>query len=798
MAVSCISSPCPQCILSAPEKWKGVENLGDISKTDEQERLIQCLHKQKLLVNLGAGRQESFQFNDANEMYLKRHYPALSTEVYCCPPVFKYKDQDEPSDTIFAANDESLSPMEKRYDTLKRKRVGDLAEEKVIVKLVAMLKKHKTASFILHGYNWKTKYLNYIQKLLPKSLSKSILKSLGEGEVDILLSVPDQCMIDVEVKAVDDAASATGVVKKALYIQCQKTCKFMSTMNFDLVFGKNIPLIKVVALPNLDKASVEEIYCKQCSTHIITKQDLENIDTLHEWFGRIKTQYLPYFERSQFDIKIHEGVIGRLVGPASMVEVISIPQSIKQTVSEITDEYGAAESVRKRWYQFNPQQLSVKFSDPKMLWLTGEPGSGKTVLGLWIVSEILKSQNESVLYVLAGFDALCLLQTFKNKLYTAERGENCEMIITTVREISDTEEYYLKIGKFLECQDLPRFMKFLQEKHPGKTVHVIMDEAPWFLRRVDHKKFTDDWNQVVDQEKAGYLWIIQDSSCVELDDPLNLSLFKFFHLSHIMRMSKQNVEFANVLLNKEFKSGHAVSGKIPTVYNMDCICLEPQQSTCFSCHGVRVAWLLRQALLDFRITKAGLPEEVLRFENVAFLSRNFKGIASLLNRFEPDISFILQKYPENESDNMTVCSVGDFRGCEQSIVFTDLDTAGCATGQTKECLTRTLGQLVILNGGCNPVAAKAYDEQITKVEIESYMGNIEYEVVEPSEEEMRHLRKMLIFHLNNEIQQLEEQITNTLKLNFQPQTTERNVERLKKSTQDMTRQKAKLESWLSG
>ncbi|XP_071811906.1 uncharacterized protein [Apostichopus japonicus] len=315
-----MASPCAHCGDGAPSSTSCIELL---QQNGDSKLLGRIRERGTIHIDFGAGHREHLSFDDANERYVTHHFPQSDERVvHACPPVYEYVHPGEPPDIIKDSEQGAEVPFLKfNYDTLQRERMGEVAEEIVLRMFLKMFEKHKISAFIVHGYNWKTSYLKKLLDIQP-SLSKSFKKlGINEGEIDLLISIPKKCLVVVEVKAINHKNNFTNVVRKA-FAQCDKTSNFLSTVASDLYGNKNIWLLKVVALPSSCRDTLTEFnYCQACSRHIITEEDLNTANTLHDWYKTLIDLHKTELDDSLFDNCLHKRLIGRLIGPYSLTEV---------------------------------------------------------------------------------------------------------------------------------------------------------------------------------------------------------------------------------------------------------------------------------------------------------------------------------------------------------------------------------------------------------------------------------------------------------------------------------------------
>ncbi|XP_071811907.1 uncharacterized protein [Apostichopus japonicus] len=805
--------------------------LGSIRKVSEK-----IIH-----YDFGAGHKEHLSFDDANERYMTRHFPQSDEPaVHACPPVYEYVHPGEPTDIIEDSNPKKkVQYLNFNYDTLQRERMGEVAEEIVLRMFLKMFEKHKISAFIVHGYNWKTSYLKKLLALQP-SLSKSFKKlGINEGEIDLLISIPQKCLIVVEVKAINHKNNFTNVVRKA-FAQCGKTSKFLSSVASDLYGNKNIWLLKVVALPSGCRDTLTEFnYCRVCSRHIITEKDLNTANTLHEWYKTLIDLHKTELDDSLFDYLLHKSLIERLIGTASLMEVKpakdektperpqkesrTVAESIQWTVHQITEEHGTAAKIMSRslWYQLTPEQLAVDFKDPKLLWLSGQPASGKTVLALWKIDNILETCNNeplprsgvevntstaltdiavspsgadaavespaadctlkassadcmgtsstagcsaeipfgSVVYIFAGMTSTCLSQVLEGKYHNRETT-GCKVVVTSLRKFFLSENAKTT-SSFHTLEELPVLISVLLAKHKNEIIHIFIDESPFLLEGLNHDKFEEEWRTIFDSERLGYVWCIQSTYYNELDSGTKApSNFHMMHLTCVMRLTRQNIELANLLLkdinidnkfiNKPFRSGHAVAGTCPVMYRIKCVCEWPKDSfICKDCYDKRITLLLQHVLKDFQLNTqlASLPKGQFGIRDAVLICMELKKVADLLGHIPTEIHFAVERNTVPGKNCITVCEINTFRGCERSLVIVDFQHAACDDFKMKEALTRALGQYVILD--CGTFIHDCYEEQIKKLKSAEEKGMIKIKEIERSPEELSKLNSTIIRHATN-------------------------------------------------
>ncbi|KAJ8027656.1 hypothetical protein HOLleu_32859 [Holothuria leucospilota] len=653
---------------------------------------------------------EKLNFDDANKRYMSVYFNDLHESAYCCPPVYEYKHPGEPFELDEQGKISSFPKREVGMGTLHRERRGEHAEEYTVETFSMMFKTYGIPSFIIHGYNWKKRYLDVIKKLNNNisKLSKKVFTK--EGEIDLLISLPGKCLFVAEVKAVDNQHGGKEIVKivTKAFSQCAKTAEFLSKM---IRFKEPICLIKVVVLPNCTQATVNRLFCTICRAHIISADDLSGISDLNNWFKRITRQYSIQIENSPLKLSGHLDIIGRLLGPASLSSSNTDIESIERTAEQI-GKHGGLEKVREmmKWSQMTPQQLYVKWRDPKFLMLFGPPGSGKTLLGLTKAKEILEGSDEpgSVLYILVTSNVIGLANMYKEELRKVQRS-NCEFTVK-VFNVLPPHKVYLKLLDLINT---------LKKKHPGRTLHVICDEFP------PPEKL--DKNLLKGKKEVGYVWLLAEPLYYLPSEQQqkvwrDIHGFEVIFLNWVMRISRKNIEFANAAIQlilksgkelaieiPKLKAGHAINGVRPSVYRMKCVCREPRGDyICFECTHIRINWLQIKAYYDLGVDLLNNPDQ--DHSTWGILPFDLYSVANV------DRNFII------------------YRGCEYKVVIMNLSNL-LSLFNVFIGLTRSLGKIIILDCGCSSEKAPVYCEFVNM--ITENVGIVIVKEITPTEDDLK-------------------------------------------------------------
>lgn len=665
--------------------------LEEVREASSKQNILFHLIESKIVTFERAGRDERMTLKKANDYFISEYYPNIERQLYCWPKVKQFMNYEKTTSELLAEGDKSKTT--KKSD-LRR---GDLAECNTREMFETMFREKGIPSFSISGYKWDGQFLSNLCKNIRKTF-----KNLHEmSEIDLMIAIPNKCILLFDVKSVED--EELHVKAKVSYglEQCAKHIDILSTVLADVSRSCRIPIISLVALPNVHRKIVNKLYCKSCSKHIVTGEDHEDVTKLHSWFQQLMSKHSSDINRSQFDEKIFKKLIGRLVGPSSVKKFVTNSDAIEDTVFKINEVS----------HTLSEQQLNAYLqSDEKFIWITGAPGSGKTMLVQYKASNIIHMaagggcgqttegfQMKHVLYIINGSspekEQSCLMKLYKQKFGTG--NDSCEVC---VRECHEMEEY---ISDF----KIPELIDNLQRKHGDKIVHVILEECQKKLQTVDLKT---NWRESVDENRLGNIWIVQNFFAAKddsTDDLSRLPGFKLIKLEKIMRLSSENRELLRILFDPGYDLGHKVKGPIPVVYRMSCICsTESTNSTdtkkyhCPTCFDMRVAHMLCKAIKDIQANSS----MALCIRN-AFITSLFtkEKLTELLRYCDASFSVLAYNEPPTKAwpGTFLTATIGHFIGCERSHVFVDFNCILQNDYSAMTSLTRAVGQLILIDGG---------------------------------------------------------------------------------------------------
>ncbi|XP_076466984.1 uncharacterized protein LOC143298141 isoform X2 [Babylonia areolata] len=262
--------------------------------------------------------------------------------------------------------------------------------------------------------------------------------SEARGEFDLLLVLKDYGFLIIEIKAVGDIqqGSLEDALQKELsqaLRQLNKRQGQLDTIASDLGGqGARIPVTKIGAFPHVTREKLTEVMtspgfssnmCDELNQYLGTDTDLENVlklwlckdeidgavtsegerdDVIVTWFQEMlrKMESTRPADFRGIDDDVYKQLIARLCGPMTTVEVWRRGKPDPE-IHEARDLADAAH-VMRTWCQLwilRPQQLHWYHRQDPFVYLTGPPGSGKTLLLVLKAVERVQQDDTTVVVV---------------------------------------------------------------------------------------------------------------------------------------------------------------------------------------------------------------------------------------------------------------------------------------------------------------------------------------------------------------------------------------------------------------
>ncbi|KAJ8046580.1 hypothetical protein HOLleu_05296 [Holothuria leucospilota] len=567
-------SPCHTCSTSGGL----VHTSTDVTPADNtvQETLrakLTSVLEDKLTYVCGGGKEKTCTNKDMNISFMEDYFPDAFETPYRWPLRFDFKHSSYSTDDL-------REPKEGKSGWLPLRR-GDEAEHKTFHMLAEMFYQKNIPSFIISGYTWMKMFPKELLRVLKEELPTDKIR---EGEIDLLIFLPNKGVLALEVKSrvnTEDKRSLKRVIEKGFREQCTKAVKFLVNSSYDLTDGVNYILIKVMSFPNCSRINIGSLICQNCSEHFITQDDLQSTNKLYKWFELLLEKYSTHPSVIQFNSKVYTSIISRLLGPHLRVEIKDV---IKETHKQIDQIEGSITSKETKWIQLNRRQVVIASKNPHFLWLTGDPGSGKTILADWKVTNILhkKTGSKHIIYLIAGNRDM-LFKEWMNKWFTSKlvgEEKNFELKIEAIEDSFGRSHQY-QLGGLLAV------VEKLKKKHVDSDLSIIIDEFRILAQNTSEQTMKKFSNLGLKN-----LWVILNPFSLFPGHSVLLSLgFEIFHLNGVMRMSMTNLNFVNHWLGKSYKIGHSIDGLTPKIYKMECICGDLAVKEVHSCTPLLISKL---------------------------------------------------------------------------------------------------------------------------------------------------------------------------------------------------------------
>ncbi|KAJ8024296.1 hypothetical protein HOLleu_36996 [Holothuria leucospilota] len=716
--------------------------------------------------------------DEFNKSFIKDHFPNISKETYMYPLVIQPLHPHESTSDMKEKN-RDRKQKSRKFNTRK----GYEGEQKTALALLRMFEHFKIPVFMIRSYLWNKTLCKGLVEVLEKNLPN---ETPDDGEQDILVFLPKVGVLLIEVKSrseknFDDALRKSRTQLKALL-------KYVSYSTLDLIVDRNVPFVKVVSFPYYSRKFIRTAVCDTCFRHFIAEDDLTSPETLHSWYEELihPLQRDP----SNFDQELVGALVARLIGPLTNVVVKGMSEVIADTCTNV-EKYGSPQQI-KNLFQLNEEQKRICFKDPRYLWITGDPGTGKTVLALWKVQQILTKKQKHIIYLIAGNRDMMLIKLIETLFNSNRTGERNDVQL----RIESIETVCPRIQQWYDWEGLLYVIKTLTQQNIDSYVSIIVDE----FRLVSNDASGLPEKIVTGKENLKFgnlknLWIIQKPFCKTTPDFSILELgFELVNLQKIMRMSAPNIKLINRLLNNAIIGGHACDGPSPELYKMECICKKLQATDEPTC----IPFLIRRLTEEVVNKLKDSQKKTLNEDEVKKLEERTFGILpkeKLYSSVPEDVVVMtkmnvkVKKLLSQKQLGVVVRPAVYFTGCEKKVVIVDIRNEGSflPNDNLAEALTRAKGKLVLIDVCCeNAREENRYlpREEIEDARLKELLDKLydpsetdirRYEKVEFDEKEMDFLREDISLGLYRDEQEIHENMGSVVTVGLLQKTLQQQI-----------------------
>ena len=241
-------------------------------------------------------------------------------------------------------------------------------------------------------------------------------------EIDMLLGLKDyQSLVEIEVKSTTDKKKAKNVLNKAAK-QLKKVNRTFEDFHKDILIAWKF--VRVIALPNMEKADLEEDYCcSHCSKFIINTEEIKNFSNWIEnllsvlqynpcppdAYKKLFTRIVGFYSCSDIHstsvtmslrdtrVEYEKAITGNKRGVTSEETGVGVSLPKKMKIESLKDLKNKPLSSMEVMIYWNPSQLSLlmerKETQSRVL-LTSDFGCGKTLLLKHFASHVARKERE--------------------------------------------------------------------------------------------------------------------------------------------------------------------------------------------------------------------------------------------------------------------------------------------------------------------------------------------------------------------------------------------------------------------
>ena len=230
--------------------------------------------------------------------------------------------------------------------------------------------------------------------------------------------------------------------------------------------------VKIVGILIRGKEKQDLVECKFCHLFSPSWKDFESRTSFENWWIPIET-YEGWWDLANSDIE------SKLFGELA-AEIICFMALQEKGIPKLTEDKSL--QFKQTYLLYTPQQMDIHFSDAKHVLVQGSYGSGKSLIGLKKLEQLISKTHGKIIY--SNFDCKSKLHFYMEKMVKeyVEISSRKIMFISDIRDIlkSPSKSIYIhhnSAGKNLSfiLQEIISLNEGISEK--AKTnYHVVVEE----------------------------------------------------------------------------------------------------------------------------------------------------------------------------------------------------------------------------------------------------------------------------------------------------------------------------------